>query len=104
MYTLSDIMRLESKQIVNLLNKLHESFELHIRCCEVCGPKGYICEVCSNKEILYPFDDGGIACKECNSIYHRPCWLRKNMKCIKCIRLMERKAKDQELKPNEGNS
>ncbi|XP_055382631.1 differentially expressed in FDCP 8 homolog isoform X2 [Condylostylus longicornis] len=90
-YSLADLIQAESGDLLDFLNKLFDTFDKHIRNCEICSGKAYICEICNNKEVLYPYDDGCIHCTKCNSITHRACWIRKNSICLKCTRLEERK-------------
>lgn len=81
----------ESGALADMLNKVFNSFDKHIRSCSMCTAKAYLCEICSNIEVIFPFDDGCILCDKCNSIYHRVCMTRKNMICPKCVRLQERR-------------
>ena len=94
--------------MIDFLNKIFNIFENHIRNCDICYGKGYICEICKNMEVLFPFDDGCINCLKCNSIYHRACWTRTNSICKKCLRLEERKLQlelidEQQQQHNETN-
>lgn len=91
MYSLADLVAVESETMADFLHKVFHVFERHIRNCEICYGKGYHCEICSNKEIIFPFDDAAVPCRKCNSIYHRVCWIRKNMNCVKCKRLENRR-------------
>lgn len=81
----------ENGLLYEFLNKVYSAFDKHIRKCSMCTAKAYICEICSNIEVIYPFDDGCILCDKCNSIFHRICMTRKNMICPKCVRVQERK-------------
>lgn len=92
MYSIADLIEVENGAIVEFLNRLFAIYEQHIRKCELCSGKGYVCEICRNVEILFPFDDGAISCKTCLTVFHRPCWLRKNQKCPKCARFELRKS------------
>lgn len=90
-FSISDLLEAESGMLIDYLNKIFDKFENHIRNCDICYGKGYICEICTNDEVIFPFDDGCIYCNKCNSIYHRVCWTRYNSVCKKCTRLEERK-------------
>lgn len=104
MYSIADLIGVESGFIIEFLNKLFSIFEQHIRPCELCSGKGYVCEICSNIEILYPFDDGAIICKECTTVFHRACWLRKNQKCPKCTRVKYRQTLQKQCDEDEANA
>ncbi|XP_068148867.1 differentially expressed in FDCP 8 homolog [Drosophila tropicalis] len=90
-YSLSDLFQVESGALAEFLQSVFKAFNEHIRSCPMCLAKAYICEICSNNEVIFPFDDGCIKCDQCNSIYHRVCLTRKNMICPKCRRIQERR-------------
>ncbi|XP_067648281.1 differentially expressed in FDCP 8 homolog isoform X2 [Eurosta solidaginis] len=98
-YSINDLELIEKGILFDYMQKLFNAFDLHIRHCELCRAKAYICEICSNNEVIFPFDDGCIMCDKCNSIYHRVCMTRKNMICPKCVRIQERK---NQLDSNNG--
>ncbi|XP_053955411.1 differentially expressed in FDCP 8 homolog isoform X2 [Anastrepha ludens] len=99
-YSINDLELIEKSILIEYLQKLFNAFDQHIRNCEICRAKAYICEICGNNEVIFPFDDGCIMCDKCNSIYHRVCMTRKNMICPKCLRLQERK---NQLENNNGD-
>ncbi|XP_026755206.1 differentially expressed in FDCP 8 homolog [Galleria mellonella] len=90
-YSMAHLQAINDGSLESNLTELTEICRAHITKCELCSGKGYICEICSNNEVIYPFDNGAIMCEKCNSVYHRSCWLRKGQNCLKCIRLEERK-------------
>ena len=78
--------------------------------CILCAGKGFICEVCKDKEPLYPFDlDSIVQCEKCFAVFHPECSFElKN--CTKCDRIEARNIKwhvflsqnDRELSPVNG--
>lgn len=92
-YSMGHLEAINDGSLESQLTELTEVCRAHITGCNLCSGKGYLCEVCRNNEVLYPFDSGAIMCDKCNSMYHRGCWLRKGQKCLKCVRLEERKNK-----------
>lgn len=90
-YSMAHLQAINDGSLETELTELTEVCRTHITNCALCSGKGYICEVCKNNEILYPFDSGALMCDKCNSMFHRGCWLLKGEKCIKCLRLVERK-------------
>lgn len=102
MYSIGDLIDVENGAIVEFLNKAFATFEQHIRKCELCSGKGYVCEICRNVEVLFPFDDGAVNCKVCSTVFHRACWLRKNQKCPKCARVELRKSQLIEQPDNDA--
>lgn len=105
MYSVADLVAVENGTLPEFLRKVHVNFERHIRNCVICSAKAYLCEVCNNDEILFPFDDGAVACTKCNSISHRTCHIRKNMKCLKCtrLRIREQQLRNEILDAANGN-
>ncbi|XP_055911568.1 differentially expressed in FDCP 8 homolog isoform X2 [Eupeodes corollae] len=104
-YSFKDLEQVESSVLYEFLNKIYNIFDKHIRSCALCTAKAYICEICSNDEVIYPFDDGCIICDKCKSIYHRVCMTRKNMICPKCTRLKERQLlQTQEIEDAENGN
>lgn len=104
MYSMADLIGVENAALIDFLNKLFMTFEQHIRKCELCSGKGYVCEICSNIEVLFPFDDGAIQCKRCTTVFHRACWLRKNQKCPKCARMEYRRSLLLQSEEDEANA
>ncbi|XP_047038332.1 differentially expressed in FDCP 8 homolog [Helicoverpa zea] len=90
-YSMSHLQAIQDGTLERQLMELTETCRSHITSCDRCSGKGYLCEICKNNEVLYPFDSGALMCDKCNSMYHRRCWLRKGEKCLKCVRLEERK-------------
>ncbi|XP_055528796.1 differentially expressed in FDCP 8 homolog [Wyeomyia smithii] len=90
MYSVADLVRIENGTLLIFLHTAYGAFERHIRNCLICSGKAYICEICNNDEIIFPFDDCAVCCNQCSSVTHRQCQLRKNMQCQKCIRLRVR--------------
>lgn len=64
----------------------------HVLSCPLCIQKGFVCEICSSRKVIYPFHvDTTDRCKKCFSVYHTECF--KNKECPKCVR----KAKKEEM-------
>lgn len=105
-YSVTDLIQVENESLSEFLFKAFNEFDNHIRNCNICSGKGYICEICGNNEVLYPYEDGAVPCDKCNSIYHRACWTRKTGNCPKCKRIEERYAKEEQeilLQKNDEN-
>lgn len=94
-YSVNDLQKIEDGVHMEFIQKSFNAFDNHIRNCNMCMAKAYICEICSNNEVIFPFDDGCLICDKCNSIFHRVCLTRKNMVCPKCVRLQERRIQQQ---------
>ena len=69
-----------------ILNKITQ----HILACEICSQQGFLCELCKNSKLIYPFDiDNVIKCPNCLTCYHRNC-LKHSDDCLKCKRKKSR--------------
>ncbi|XP_015833342.1 differentially expressed in FDCP 8 homolog isoform X2 [Tribolium castaneum] len=91
LYSLQDLVDTHSGELPTKLHTIIDVFSKHIKVkCEVCRGRGHLCEICSNDEVLFPFDAAAVICSECNAVLHKSCFGRKS-KCPKCLRLQQRK-------------
>lgn len=92
MYSLQDLVDTQTGELPTKMHNLIDLFTQHIKKdCQLCRGRGYICEICSNEEILYPFDSTAGICNKCNIVLHKHCIERKDNQCPKCKRIQERK-------------
>ncbi|ELT95789.1 hypothetical protein CAPTEDRAFT_101688 [Capitella teleta] len=88
MYSFQDLIDIHTDALLPILARIHSSFAQHIKTdCQVCQGKGFICELCDEDEVLFPFDSIAIVCSQCSTVLHRHCYMRRNQKCPKCIRM-----------------
>ncbi|KAK7478600.1 hypothetical protein BaRGS_00030132 [Batillaria attramentaria] len=100
-YSLQDLLDSDDTLIPDLV-QVHSSWAQHIKTdCELCQGRGFICELCTNAEVLFPFDNIAVVCSCCSSVMHRICFAQKVM-CPKCER--RRKRKEQEGTSDSGGS
>lgn len=86
-YSLQDLVDTDSGDLLSRLHAMVESLSNHIKNeCEICMGRAHICEICSNDQVIYPFDASNYVCDICHSVLHKPCYARK-MSCPKCLRL-----------------
>lgn len=91
LYSLQDLVETNNGELPSKLHNLASVFIQHIKeKCETCKGRGHICEICSNDEVLYPFDSCAVSCRECNAVMHKICYQRKKGNCSKCNRLLRR--------------
>lgn len=94
LYSLQDLVNTSNGELIAKLHNLSEIFLKHIKeTCELCKGRAHICEICSNNEIVFPFDSLAITCKTCNAVFHKNCFNRKHEVCQKCIRIKNRSEK-----------
>lgn len=54
-------------KLAPFLGKVIKFATSHVYSCSLCSQKGFICEICNNGEILYPFEDISTS-RYCNKI------------------------------------
>ncbi|KAL1131013.1 hypothetical protein AAG570_012251 [Ranatra chinensis] len=92
-FSLNDLIEINAGVLVDKLKSVHSLLMKHIKeDCKVCQGRGYICEHCDDKAIIFPFDMSMYTCPKCNYVQHRVCWIRKQL-CPKCCR-KEKKEKE----------
>ncbi|XP_063239716.1 differentially expressed in FDCP 8 homolog isoform X2 [Bacillus rossius redtenbacheri] len=90
-YSLQDLVELHSGQLLGQLESVEAAFASHIRTdCKLCYGRGYVCELCEDKEVIFPFDSCTATCPACHTVFHKTCWTKKNHQCPKCVRLEKR--------------
>uniref|UniRef100_A0A336LQE8 CSON000892 protein n=1 Tax=Culicoides sonorensis TaxID=179676 RepID=A0A336LQE8_CULSO len=89
-YSIADFEMLSDGQFENMLSSSVSFGMSHITSCQLCSQQGFICEICSDKKIIYPFDlENTEKCLECQNLYHKMCFTC-NVKCSKCERKRKR--------------
>lgn len=92
-YTLADLLQVPSGQLAQSLKKSIKFATKHVFECPLCSGKGFICELCHNPKVIYPFQtDDTIRCSKCKSVFHKSCKL-ESKSCPKCERRNKRKSK-----------
>lgn len=89
-YSVSDLLDIPNGALAQQLQKIIEFAKNHVMGCWLCSQKGFICEVCKNPKVIYPFDlDSNYRCGACNAVFHSSC-LNSNKVCPKCERRRKR--------------
>lgn len=89
-YSISDLALISNGSFASHLQKVITFAQNHVSDCWLCSQKGFICEVCRNPKILYPFNIESIfRCDVCFSVFHINC-LTKTDPCPKCERKKKR--------------
>jgi len=53
-----DLQEVYSGTLFELLEYKIATSREHVYHCEVCSQKGFVCEICRNPKVIYPFDLG----------------------------------------------
>ncbi|XP_030621849.1 differentially expressed in FDCP 8 homolog isoform X2 [Chanos chanos] len=92
MYSLQDLIDISSGRLSCSLTEIHTTFAKHIKLdCERCQAKGFVCELCKEGDILFPFDSHTSVCQDCSAVFHRDCYYDNSTTCPRCARMTERK-------------
>lgn len=86
LYTISDLAQIPNGSLALQLEKIVNFAKSHVMDCWLCSQKGFICEVCQDPKILYPFETSSTyRCEDCSSVFHTKCH-NVNIPCPKCKR------------------
>ncbi|XP_066926119.1 run domain Beclin-1-interacting and cysteine-rich domain-containing protein-like [Clytia hemisphaerica] len=90
-YSIDDLIQVKNGELHKTLSGVITRGDKHIKeDCQVCQLKGFICEVCSSDEILYPFELRKVhVCQSCKTCSHRSCYVKGS--CKRCERIKARK-------------
>ncbi|KAI1729810.1 putative zinc-RING and/or ribbon domain-containing protein [Ditylenchus destructor] len=81
-YTMGDLIQLANGKLLPEIEAIVSTFRKHItEDCEICKGNAFICELCDNKEVLYPFSEGVTMCKDCCAVFHQDCFKRVSKRC-----------------------
>ncbi|CAH0776272.1 unnamed protein product [Bemisia tabaci] len=85
-YSMADLSQIANGVLIPFLLKIVSLATTHVTDCSFCHSKGFICEICKDPEIIYPFQlETAHQCSQCNSVYHSKCF-KDSKSCPKCIR------------------
>uniref|UniRef100_A0A8C8T223 Pleckstrin homology domain-containing family M member 3 n=1 Tax=Pelusios castaneus TaxID=367368 RepID=A0A8C8T223_9SAUR len=86
LYSLADLQQVIEGKLAPFLGKVIKFATSHVYSCSLCSQKGFICEICNNGEILYPFEDISTSrCECCGAVFHAECKV-KSVPCPRCVR------------------
>ncbi|KRX66365.1 Coatomer subunit beta, partial [Trichinella sp. T9] len=90
LYSLKDFCEIRSGVFLKRFIHLIHISGLHIINCLICRSKGFICEVCQDKQVIFPFQISSVyRCEDCGSCFHFKCV--KPHCCPRCVRLRRRR-------------
>ncbi|XP_072374138.1 differentially expressed in FDCP 8 homolog isoform X2 [Scyliorhinus torazame] len=92
MYSLQDLIDIATGRLSCTLTEVHTIFAKHIKLdCERCQAKGFVCELCKEGDVLFPFDSHTSVCQDCSAVFHRDCYYDNSTTCPRCPRLSMRR-------------
>ncbi|CAL4208915.1 unnamed protein product, partial [Meganyctiphanes norvegica] len=84
-YSLCDLIEVKEGTFVCKIKELTQHCISHVAKCQVCLGKGFICEICTEGDPIFPFQlESTALCQECRACYHAACFSPTH--CPRCIR------------------
>ncbi|XP_041377843.1 uncharacterized protein LOC121390161 isoform X2 [Gigantopelta aegis] len=85
-YSMMDFQQVATGQLAKTLHEVMRFASRHVYDCAMCSLKGFICELCNNPKVIYPFEiDSTYRCSRCKAVYHKTCMV-ESLPCPKCQR------------------
>ncbi|XP_067844180.1 pleckstrin homology domain-containing family M member 3 [Heptranchias perlo] len=85
LYSLADLQQVFEGKLAPFLMKINKFASAHVYSCSLCSQKGFICEICNNRQIIYPFEGTATKrCETCGAVFHAECKSR-NVPCPRCV-------------------
>lgn len=84
--SLEDLDWLRDGRLEKFISHVVDVYIVHITTCEICKGKGFFCEICNAKQLLFLFQEGVIQCPKCKNVFHSRCFERV-VSCPKCDRV-----------------
>ncbi|OCT62331.1 hypothetical protein XELAEV_18043412mg [Xenopus laevis] len=85
-YSVQDLRQIASGAFESFLEAAVDFAIKHVYDCDLCSQKGFICQICNQDEIIYPFQfETTTRCGDCKSVFHKPCKAEVK-RCPRCVR------------------
>ncbi|KAM9342202.1 pleckstrin homology domain-containing family M member 3 [Pholidichthys leucotaenia] len=86
LYSLADLQQVIDGKLAPFLSKVIKFASSHVFSCSLCREKGFICELCHNRQVIYPFQENATRrCEGCGAVFHADC-RQKAQPCPRCVR------------------
>ncbi|KZC13033.1 PREDICTED: run domain Beclin-1-interacting and cysteine-rich domain-containing protein [Dufourea novaeangliae] len=97
-YSIQDLIHVKYGILPMRLQELVQVCNMHIVGCELCHARGFVCEVCCSKDVIFPWELSKVSrCEMCGACFHSECKQNK-ADCPRCIRLHARRiSRDEKL-------
>eukprot|EP00079_Xenopus_tropicalis_P009314 XP_002933223.1 PREDICTED: pleckstrin homology domain-containing family M member 1 [Xenopus tropicalis] len=85
-YSVQDFRQIANGEFELFLGAAVDLATKHVYDCDLCSQKGFICQICNQDEIIYPFQfETTTRCGDCKSVFHIPCKAEVKQ-CPRCLR------------------
>ncbi|XP_030215842.1 pleckstrin homology domain-containing family M member 3 isoform X2 [Gadus morhua] len=86
LYSIADLQQVIDGKLAPFLSKVIKFASSHVFSCSLCQEKGFICELCKDGQVIYPFQESATKrCKGCDAVFHTECH-QKAQPCPRCVR------------------
>lgn len=90
MYSLHDLVQVKNGELTPRLQELAKDSMSHVTSCQLCQARGFVCELCPSKDIIFPWFVNKVSrCEKCGSCFHLQCF--KSGFCPRCARVGARR-------------
>ncbi|KYN15839.1 PREDICTED: run domain Beclin-1-interacting and cysteine-rich domain-containing protein [Trachymyrmex cornetzi] len=92
-YSIQDLINVKLGVLFVRLQELVQICCAHIVDCELCQARGFVCELCCSKDVIFPWDlSKVIRCEKCGACFHIDCKHGSDkVECPRCVRLHARR-------------
>ncbi|XP_076435294.1 run domain Beclin-1-interacting and cysteine-rich domain-containing protein-like isoform X2 [Babylonia areolata] len=103
LYSMEDFFAVRNGRMLLTLKGMVSEAVHHVNSCPLCQGLGFICEICQETEVIFPFQLQQVSrCPVCQACYHKSCFIPG--KCPKCSRMEIRRRRQAQLSPGEVHS
>ncbi|KAM6896955.1 pleckstrin homology domain-containing family M member 1 [Xenentodon cancila] len=87
LYSVMDLRQIAEGEYTLFLTNLVQHASHHVYHCDLCTQRGFICQICHSKDIIFPFQfDSTTRCKDCKAVFHLACKSGRSP-CPRCQRM-----------------
>ncbi|XP_043256250.1 run domain Beclin-1-interacting and cysteine-rich domain-containing protein isoform X1 [Colletes gigas] len=97
-YSIQDLIHVKYGILPVKLQELVQVCNMHIIGCELCQARGFVCELCYSKDVIFPWELSKVSrCEMCGACFHNECKQKFNKAdCRRCIRIHDRRISREE--------
>ncbi|XP_053982017.1 run domain Beclin-1-interacting and cysteine-rich domain-containing protein isoform X2 [Hylaeus anthracinus] len=97
-YSIQDLIHVKYGILPMRLQELVQMCNMHIIGCELCHGRGFVCEICFSKDVIFPWELSKVhRCEMCGACFHNECKQNFNKAdCPRCRRLHDRRTSREE--------
>ncbi|RLU20784.1 hypothetical protein DMN91_007398 [Ooceraea biroi] len=92
-YSIQDLINVKQGVLSVRLQDIVETCCVHVADCELCQARGFVCELCGSKDVIFPWDLLKVTrCDKCGACFHTDCKHDSDkFECPRCMRLHVRR-------------